>query len=261
MFKKENKKFSYHPIKNRKKAELTTQQIVIMIILITSFSIILIFLFTLDLGKTTDEQICHNSVIMASKNKLSDELNCKIRYTCISSKKGDCNNFNYNKKIEIEFNKNNIEETKKELSKVIASEMATCWWMFGEGKVDYAQDYKGMRCGICNEIVFGEKLQEEIKLSYKDFLIQLGREKKDNEQTYLQYLYGTKNINNIFNENPYIKENYNKQINLTKKYLILTGMDGHGTGEFGENKIKRTTLIKSSDLKETNCDTFDLTKP
>ena len=61
----ENQGFS--SIQTRKvntRAELTTQQIVGLIILIISFVIILYFIFALNLGETTDKEICHNSVAL-----------------------------------------------------------------------------------------------------------------------------------------------------------------------------------------------------
>lgn len=260
MFKKENKKFKFFNI-NKKKAELTTQQIVIMIVLIASFAIILIFFFTLDLGKTTDAQICHNSVVMASKNKLGGEVNCNIQYTCIALKNDDCSNFNYNKKIEIELDEQSITTTRTELSKAIANEMATCWWMFGQGKIDYAQDLKGIHCAICNELMFGDKLQKKMNLKYSDFIKDISRQKKDESQTFLRYLYETSSINNIREQNKYIQDNFDKPIELNKKYLIITGMDGEGTLEIGDNIIINTLLIKSEDIQETECEIYDLTKP
>ena len=52
-----------------KKAEMTTQQIVILIILIIGFAVILFFLFRLNLGQESDKQLCYNSV-MNRANKL-----------------------------------------------------------------------------------------------------------------------------------------------------------------------------------------------
>lgn len=48
--------------KNRK-GELTTQQLVMLIILILSFAVILFFIFRLNLGGTTNKEICHDSVV------------------------------------------------------------------------------------------------------------------------------------------------------------------------------------------------------
>ena len=55
-------------IKMNKKGELTTHQLVGLIILIVSFAVILFLLFRLNLGETTNKEICHNSVIMKGKS-------------------------------------------------------------------------------------------------------------------------------------------------------------------------------------------------
>ena len=52
-----------------KRGELTSQQLVTIIILIISFAVILILIFKLNLGQESDKEICHNSVVMNSKSK------------------------------------------------------------------------------------------------------------------------------------------------------------------------------------------------
>ena len=47
-----------------KKGEMTTQQIVLLIILIASFAVILGFLFKLNFGAESEKDICHNSVVL-----------------------------------------------------------------------------------------------------------------------------------------------------------------------------------------------------
>jgi len=49
-----------------KKAELTTKQIISIIILIISFSIIIAFLFMLNLREVISQETCRNSVILRS---------------------------------------------------------------------------------------------------------------------------------------------------------------------------------------------------
>ena len=86
----------------KKKAELTTKQLVTIIILITSFIIILFLFFRLNLGPVNDKEICHNSVIMKSKSLPGQgALNCKTSYVCISGG-GECEDFDEDEKIEID---------------------------------------------------------------------------------------------------------------------------------------------------------------
>lgn len=146
-------------LKNRK-GELTTQQLVGLIILIASFAVVLFFLFRLNLGESSDKEICHNSVVMQSQSTLkTGSLDCKTSYVCISGG-GNCEEFNPTATINV--------KTKEETLKAIADAISDCWWMFGEGKVDYvgyswAVDYfVGTNCAICSIIKFDEQIQEEI---------------------------------------------------------------------------------------------------
>ena len=147
-----------------KKAELTTQQIVGLIILIVSFTIILFFLFRLNLDETSDKEICHNSVVMKGQSVLGGgNLDCKIAYVCISGGE-DCEDFNPSKTIDINPNEKNAKD---EIVKAINTEMSDCWWMFGEGKIDYIGDWLNKpgflethRCAICSIIKFDKTIQE-----------------------------------------------------------------------------------------------------
>ena len=79
----------------KKKGELTTTQLVTIIILIVSFVIILFLLLRLNLGGTTSEEVCHNSVVLNGHSPLpSGPLNCNIDYLCISGG-SNCLNFSF----------------------------------------------------------------------------------------------------------------------------------------------------------------------
>lgn len=178
MIKKKNKMLN-------KKGELTTQQLVVLIILIASFVVVLFFLFRLNLRDETNKEICHNSVVLLSKKGgLFSSLDCKTTYVCFSGG-GNCENFNYDFKSEISLNKENSFELVKE---VVQKEIEDCWWMFGEGKLDYVGgiDTPGYRCAICSTIEFDEKIQEKY---------------------------------------PEIVFSSEVQIDTSEKYLIITGMD------------------------------------
>ena len=156
-------------MKNLKKrwglqGELTTKQLVTLVILIVSFIIILFLIFRLNLGETTDKEICHNSVVLQGQSKIaSGPLDCKINYLCISGG-GDCEG-TASEKVEVN------PENKDEIMKAIADEMASCWWMFGEGKIDYgtaASD--SVDYAICSIVEFNGKTQEKLSIiSYSEF--------------------------------------------------------------------------------------------
>ncbi len=195
-------------MKMKKKGELTTQQIVILIILLVSFVIILFLLFRLDLGEESDSELCHNSVIMRGSSVIPTDavpLKCSRNYLCIT-KDGSCEGMT---KPELKKVK-----TEEEIYDVLAEEMADCWWMFGEGKVNYvtATMTKNNYCSICSQILFDNSLKE-IKNESEMAAFPKGEISKDNFYNYLskktmsdkgisysQYLLGTNDINGLKTE-------------------------------------------------------------
>ncbi|RLG10456.1 hypothetical protein DRN69_08995 [Candidatus Pacearchaeota archaeon] len=213
----------------RKNAELTTQQLVMIIILIISFVVILFLIFRLNLGETSNKEICHNSVILKSKGKgLVGDLDCKTNYVCISGG-GKCEGINPTETIKVNF------ENKEEIMKAIADEMADCWWMFGEGELGYIGVFEGglvrrkTVCAICSIIKFDEKIQEAQKqgISYKEFIDFLANEtrNKNERDTYLHYLYEIYEVKDLLDKFKIIKEDYETErlIPFDRKYVIRTG--------------------------------------
>ncbi len=179
-----------------KKGELSTQQIVLLIILIASFIIILFFLFRLNPGNETDLEACHQSVVMKGNPAIpadSIPLKCKTKYLCIS-KDGTCEGLT---KPVLEKVK-----TKEEVYDVLAQEMADCWWMFGEGNINYVG--KDMQhkfyCSLCTQFILDDSLNEiegiNRGVSEKDFYEYLERKKMVAENiSYLEYLTEAKSVN------------------------------------------------------------------
>ncbi len=212
-------------IKKSKKGELTTQQIVILIIVITSFVIILFLLFRLNLGETSNKEICHNSVVLKSKGEgLVGKLDCKTNYVCISGG-GDCEDISPTATIKIDLSKPNA---KNETMKAIADEMADCWWMFGEGELNYvgATIGGGTNCAICSIVKFDNKiLEKDYKISYREFYGYLNSISKDATKTYFTYLYNSYDVEKFQNEVSYLKIDLDKDFILNnEKYAVLTGV-------------------------------------
>jgi len=175
-----------------KKAEITTKQIVSLIILITSFIVILYFLFFMDLGKTSDKELCHNSVVMRAGSVLpssSTPLDCSTHYFCISQD-GSCEKMTNPEIVKV--------KEEKEVYGVIANEMIDCWWMFGEGNLNYVgDDWKHNNyCSICSQIAFDDSVKKIESFSLgeldKDELYDyLSSEKIEGKDiTYAEYLFG-----------------------------------------------------------------------
>lgn len=192
----------------KKRGELTTQQLVGIIILIASFAIILFLLFRLNLGESSAKEICHNSVIMKSQSKLAvGSVDCKTNYVCISGGE-KCEEFNPTATVNA--------KTKEEIAAVLEKEIEDCWWMFGEGKIDYIGYWiskpgslETHSCAICSIVKFDKQIQEEIPE------VDLAGEK----------------------------------ISTSEKYSIITGM--RDKDDFIKSKI-----IKSSEINSEDCDEF-----
>jgi len=233
-----------------KKGEITTQQIVFLIILILSFAIILFFIFRLDFASTSNKEICYNSVVLFEKSKISGEidlfgkLDCRTNYLCISQGE-KCKDFSADSSAKV--------LTKEELFKTLADGMSDCWWMFGEGKIDFTglTDLKS-QCAICSIVKFGDKLSEKYSngISGEEFDTFLMKEKRTEQQTYFQYLYGEETSDGI----PGVWTTP-KSIDLSKKYVIFMGQE-----KFGGNPIF-SSLISIENISSVNlCDRFDLSK-
>ncbi len=208
----------------RKNAEITTQQIVALVIVIASFAIILFFLFRLNLGETTDEELCHNSVLTRGSSVIPSDavpLNCHRKYICITKSGGSCEGLTNPERIEV--------KTLNETYKVLANEMANCWWMFGEGRINYIGDdfVSDNYCSICSQIYFDESLEgisgKEIeKEGLYDFL---ENNKIDKTNNYLEYLTGTdkkETIKKSLEEKGASK--YFGNIEIGKQYFVIMGI-------------------------------------
>lgn len=198
------------------RAELSTQQIVMIIILITSFAVILFFLFRLGIGEKSEEQLCHNSVLQKASVFSDAPLQCYRNYVCIT-KDGSCEELIKPEKIKV--------KSLDEVYGALANEMADCWWMFGEGKVEYiGKDLtKNNYCSICSQIYFDDSLEtlegvENKKISKDELYDYLTKNEYSKDKTYSQYLLGTNDIS-IFKQ-----EGSFGNIEIGKQYFNVMGI-------------------------------------
>ncbi len=200
-----------------KKGEMTTEQIVLLIILIVSFIVILFFIFGLNLGKTTESETCHNSVVERGSGVLPKEsipLNCKTQYICISGD-GSCESMT-SPQVE-------TAKTKDDVYNILANQMADCWWMFGEGKVNYVGEgfTSNLYCSICSQIAFDNSVNffPNNQIDKKEFYSYLATHNASGQDiSYLEYLTGIKDPSAISQSISF------GQIDLTKQYFVVTGM-------------------------------------
>ena len=242
---------------------MTTKQLVTIIVLITSFIIILFLLFRLNLGETSDKEICHNSVTLKAKTSIfSGYLDCKINYLCVSGG-GNCEGIPETSTADINGG-SDVDKVKDEIMKALADEIASCWWQFGEGKIDYADRTGGndVACSVCSITGFDENLKDT-KITYLDFYdyLQKTSKEKGGSQTYLKYIYDEDNLGFLGTDFPI--ENYlENEIDASKTYFILTGMSsGVAFSRWGSEHLPVIILEKTQDNHDkVGCDEF-LTKP
>lgn len=214
-----------------KRAELTTTQIVGLVVLILSFVIILFLIFQLNLGETSQKELCRDSVILKGKSLLPTgqaPLNCKSEYVCFS-KTDSCGDKTYERIVKV--------NSKNGFYRALADEMADCWWMFGEGKIDYigSEFVPDFYCSMCSTIYFDSSVKEIFgadNFSQKelyDFMVN-NNMSSNNKLGYDQYLYqgiDLKNSQQFLDsiENEYSGKNAGfPLVNLDSTYVILMGI-------------------------------------
>lgn len=236
-----------------KKAEMTTQQIVMLIILIVSFIVILIFLFYLNPKDLANKDICRNSVVLNSRTAgIAGALDCRTNYVCISGGE-DCEGFNEKEKIEVDLSKE--QQAKNETMKAIAEKIAECWWMFGEGKVNLEKFgiSKEINYALCSVIEFDSRIQEEVPaITYAEFYNYLAQEKISESETYLHYLYGIFNAGD-FKPQEQFNLDINKPIETSKRYSLITGFDNNN---LEDNELLRVNIIETDETSKLKSGEF-----
>jgi hypothetical protein len=201
----------------KKRAEMTTQQIVILIVLIASFAVILFFLSKLYLGSESQKELCHNSVVMRANMPIGGDsvpLNCKREYVCITED-GSCESLTNPIKYKV--------KTEEEVYEILANELADCWWMFGEGKIDYVgkDTFPGLYCSLCSQIAFDDSVQKIFnanEFDKRNLYEYMANNEISNEETYSKYLYGTNDLSEISGGLDFGK------VFLDKQYYAMMGI-------------------------------------
>ncbi|MDP3987004.1 MAG: hypothetical protein Q8P81_02145 [Nanoarchaeota archaeon] len=244
-----------------KRGELTTKQLVTLIVLITSFIIILFLLSQLNLGEASNREICHNSVVLRDKTEsLAGTLDCRTEYVCVSGG-GDCEGLASAVSLGVELNQDS-EKIKNETMNAIADQMVSCWWMFGEGKVNYASRSASdeVSCSVCSIVEFDSEMRKIESISYGELYDYLRTAKKSESQTYLQYLYGTNTLEN-FEERVGVDGYLGDAIDFDEQYFVLTGISsGVAYTRYFEGHVPVVFMEKTKEnYDKIECDLF-LTK-
>ncbi len=180
-----------------KKGELTSKQIITIVILIISFVIILAFFLMLNLKGEIDKEACRNSVSLRGsipifKNVIS--LKCKTQNICFSMG-GGC------EESTDEIIKIKDDEDDSELTQELIKLKNDCSWMMGEGKIDYGS--KG-DCAICYKVYFDDKIKEKFKIISPNEQVHTSKvyavitKIEKNEQTYPKFIeFTSDSLNNM----------------------------------------------------------------
>lgn len=186
--------------KRKNKGEITSSQLVRIILLIVGFGILVFVFASVGWTEEIDREVCHESVILrgtipditgtGSKNLV--QLKCQTRKVCLTDKvfgKGDCEaDFKEEKFETVRVSKDKMEE---EINRFIARELASCWAMMGRGKIQVfnREVTEEKKCSICSRIAFDKSLKEELDggiVGLENYL--LTREVPNQNMSYLDYL-------------------------------------------------------------------------
>lgn len=129
------------------KRGVTVQSMLIGIIIVLLTAAILFFFFrALPYKETVDKEACHQSAILRNNMFLKGEFGPQIPLNC--------------KTQEIKISSTNEGFIKRE----IANAMYDCWWMLGEGKLNFFKRDPTLKdinyCVICSTIEFSENTQK-----------------------------------------------------------------------------------------------------
>ncbi len=217
-----------------KKADLTANQIITIVILIVSFAIILLFFFMLNLGGNIDKESCRNSVVLRGSlpaGAAAIQLQCKTQEVCIY-KSGNCENMGGDA---LKIKATNSDE----IAEALADLMYDCNWQMGGGKIDYLPGNFGKDrnyCSICNMIYFDDAIKNDASLN-KLTVQQLYRTlqiKKSGESSnsMLFDIYGVNSMDSALSAAGVTSNNY---FDLSKKegYVLLTSLTKEGLFKMG----------------------------
>jgi len=193
----------------------------IILLIISAAVLIFVLISATNMFKgTINAEICHSTVVSRGSESLIKgtiekaviPLNCKTEQKCLSMG-GECP-AGYDQ-VPV----SNEADIKKE----IAGSMYDCWWMFGEGKINFlGSDWSGKNtCLFCSLITFDSKVQEKYPVinDLNSYLAKTNIPEKN--MTYSQYL-----SNNWDATSP--SGNIADKVLTNEKYVVLFGYIDEG---------------------------------
>lgn len=195
-----------------KKGEITTSELIGIIILLASVAIIIFIYFQINWTGKIDDAVCHESVILrgtlpqtlGAKNIVP--LKCQSEKICIRGDKflfgkGDCNE-EYGKAKGV--TKEDVKDV-NDINRVVAQEMLSCWQMMGEGKLSiFPQSFwerhniaflgkAESSCVICTRIALDENSIDSVGINLNNIDVEnymMTHKAPNQEVSYFDYLAG-----------------------------------------------------------------------
>jgi hypothetical protein len=201
----------------KKKAELTSNEITTLVILVISFIIILLLWKIYYWNPIINQESCHQSVVFRSsvnfgliKSSKIVPLKCQTEKTCMTMGGKDCLQVGKPSKDNV-ITKINLdkdpEKSKQQVIDEIADEMYSCHSMLGEGKLQFMPEgffaninTKNLKnandmgnknyCLICSRIVLDDEAMEKVPdIAYSELYMALSRKVTPDKKTYLEYIH------------------------------------------------------------------------
>jgi hypothetical protein len=150
-------------IEKKMKKGLMQSTIAVIIVILLSTAVLIVFLynftdlFTSQVGKDTcraSVELRSSSGLFGQVSKSNIPLRCKTEYYCLSMG-GNCPEGYTRIKVD------NIADIQRE----IAYRMYDCWWMLGEGNLNFFKREIGKtsNCVFCSQIAFDDKVKSKYK--------------------------------------------------------------------------------------------------
>ncbi len=153
-----------------KKGDLTASQIIIIVIAIVGFLIVLAALFLLNIGGSSEKDICQISILTrATAPAVASQalpLKCKTEKICISATSSGCKaQFAGEENVVYEkISTSNKDAAARRIEEISANAMYDCWDMTGQGKLDIFTHITGGKkvdCLVCSRVAVDESISKD----------------------------------------------------------------------------------------------------
>jgi hypothetical protein len=167
----------------KRRGELTSEQIIAIVLAIIGFIIIIAFATQLGTEDYSTDEICRLSVLsrataaeVVSGVQQGLPLKCSTKKVCLTAtKEGDCDQFIGEKdvvNVQLPAVKDALsaEQQATEISKIMAQSMYDCWNIMGEGKLDLFSNaaervgfsQKDSTCVVCSRVALATDIPQDV---------------------------------------------------------------------------------------------------